>query len=101
IAEDATVELYRNGTKLQRMDSLNRITTPGQYAYSGRSRRVYVSQDSTSGSYEFHFKPILNLEAGAYLNLSAASASRALNPEKTAPRHVPIKLTDPPPTART
>ena len=69
-AEDASVGFYRDGVALRRVAFHDQLQSDTAFAFSGRTRRVYVAESAAHGRCELRFRPRINPDAGAYLNLT-------------------------------
>ena len=94
-AEDTSVEFYRDGVAMRRVPFHDQLQTANEFAFSGRTRRVYVNESAAHGDCELRFRPRINPEAGAYLNMTQAGASRALRVGKTGVERIPLEISEP------
>ena len=94
-ADDASVELYRDGVAMRRVAFHDQLQSDTVFAFSGRTRRVYVAESAAHGRCELRFRPRINPDAGAYLNMAEPGASRALRAGKTGVERIAMAIPEP------
>ncbi len=94
-AEDASMMLRRDGRQLQRVAFLDELRRPDQFAYSARTRRVYVTRDGAVGSAEVRFRPRVEAGAGACLGIADPDSGRALRAGRPGVQRVPLEIAEP------
>ena len=94
-ARERTVELYRSGRKLKRVASIRKITGPDDFAFSARSRRVYMSKEGARGKVKLKFQAELRHGPGGFLNLTPPDAGRALAAGLPGIHSVPLTIKEP------
>jgi len=91
-AHDETVELLHDGEAMQRVDDLGKVRKPSQFAWSERSRRVYVHRAAAGGRFFLRFVPKAVAGGNAYLNLPEPRAGRALKSSAKDPIAYPLEI---------
>jgi hypothetical protein len=94
-AEDASVEFCRDGVTMRRVAFHDQLQSDQEFAFSGRTRRVYVCESAARGRCELRFRPRINPEGGGYLNLTEPGASRALRAGAAGVERIALAIREP------
>ncbi|MGI5818222.1 MAG: LamG-like jellyroll fold domain-containing protein [Armatimonadota bacterium] len=90
-ARPGSLQLSREGVALERVEHLEDVAGPGQFAFSERSGRIYVRADQAGGSFAMQYIPEVDPRGDAMLAIPAPDAGRALRDGSAEVRRVPLQ----------
>ena len=83
---DGSLKLLNDNREMKRVEYLEDITGPGQFAYSERSRRIFVSSVETEGNFELNFEAVKDNSGDAMLGISGKTGRALRNGTKEVTR---------------
>jgi hypothetical protein len=86
-----STRLQRNGRKMKQQEFLEDISGRGQYAYSERSRRLYVHADTISEDLDFSYEAAIDRSGDALLGISSLTG-RALRNGTVDRKKIPVQF---------
>ncbi len=74
-----SVRLHRNGRRMKQAEYLEDISGSRQFAYSERSRRLYVHADDFSENFDFSYEAVIDRSGEALLGISTLTGRSRRN----------------------
>ncbi len=90
-ASEGSLQLSRDGEELERVEYLEEIAAPGQFAFSERSGRLFVRADQVGGELALRYVPEVQGRGDALLGIPAPDARRALRDGAGEVTRVPLQ----------